>query len=378
MHIPRNRKRINRIARSVVVLGLAGLMCLGGALLALWVSSGDAAPNLDPVQRLALAAYLTFRDADLARPAGSDPAPVNFTVERGETAAAVAQRLAAQKLVFDGYLLGYYMHYKGLDQKIEAGDFVLRQTMTLKEVAHALTDATARQVSIRISEGWRLGQIVEALSANRALAVSEQDFTAMAGPGGQPPTGYDFLTGRPAGASLEGYLFPDTYLVSPGATAADVIDKMLANFQAHLPPDYEAAIARQHLDLYQAITIASLIEREAVVDDERPLIAAVILNRLAAGQPLEIDATVQYVVGTPGNWWPRLTGLDFRSIDNPYNTYVVKGLPSGPIANPGLSSLLAVAHPAATTYLYYRALCDGSGRHVFANTYQEHLANACP
>ena len=378
MRIRQNRKRINQIARLAVLLGLVGLMCLGGALAVLWVSSGDAAPGLDPFQRLALAGYLTIRDADLARTAGSDPAPVTFTVEPGETAGAVAERLAAQKLVFDSSLLGYYMHYKGLDQKIEAGDFVLRQTMTLKEVALALTDATARQVSIRIFEGWRLGQIVEALSANPGLAVSEQDFMAIAGPGGRPPEGYDFLAGRPAGASLEGFLFPDTYLVSPGATAGDVVGKMLANFGAHLPPDYQAAIARQHLDLYQAVTIASLIEREAVVDDERPLIAAVILNRLAMGQPLEIDATVQYVVGTAGNWWPPLSGLDFRSIDNPYNTYVVKGLPSGPIANPGLSSLLAVAHPAASSYLYYRALCDGSGRHVFANTYQEHLTNACP
>ncbi len=378
MHTRRNRKRINRLARLVVLLGFVGLTCLVGALAALWVSSGDAAPSLDPAQRLALAAYLTVRDADLARTAGSDPTPVNFTVAPGETAAAVAQRLAAQKLVFDSSLLGYYMHYRGLDQKIEAGDFVLRQTMTLKEVAHALTDATARQVSIRISEGWRLGQIVQMLSANPDLSVSEQAFMAIAGPGGQPPAGYGFLTGRPAGASLEGYLFPDTYMVSPRATAADVINKVLANFEAHLPPDYQAAIAQEHLDLYQAVTIASLIEREAVVDDERPQIAAVILNRLAAGQPLEIDATVQYVVGTPDNWWPHLTGLDFRSIDNPYNTYVVKGLPAGPIANPGLSSLLAVAHPAASTYLYYRALCDGSGRHVFANTYQEHLANACP
>jgi len=378
MLIRRNRSQINRLARLVVLTSAVGLVCLAGALAALWATSTDAAPGLDPVQRLALAAYLTARDADLARPAGGDPAPVSFTVESGETATAVARRLEAKKLVFDGSLLGYYLHYTGLDQKIEAGDFVLRQTMTVKEVALALTDATARQVSIRIFEGWRLGQIAESLSGNPALAVSEQAFMALAGPGGQAPPGYGFLGGRPAGASLEGYLFPDTYLVSPGATAADVVNKMLTNFQAHLPADYPAAAAQQHLDLYQAVIIASLIEREAVVDDERPLIAAVILNRLAAGQPLEIDATVQYAVGTPGNWWPPLAGLDFRSIQNPYNTYVVTGLPAGPIANPGLSSLLAVAHPAQSTYLYYRALCDGSGRHAFANTYQEHLANACP
>jgi UPF0755 protein len=361
----------------VVLGGLAGLLCLGAAIGALWLSSSDAAPGLDPVQRLALAAYLTARDADLARTAGNDPAPVDFTVESGESAQGVARRLAAQNLVFDDVLLAYYLRYTGMDQKIEAGDFVLRQTMTLKEVAQTLTDARARQIPIRIFEGWRMGQVVAALSSNPALEFSEPAFLALAGPGGNPPEGYRFLALRPAGASLEGFLYPDTYLVSPGATAGEVLNKLLANFQAHLPPDYESALAAERLDLFQAVTIASLIEREAVVDDERAEIAAVILNRLAIGQPLEIDATVQYVLGTPGNWWPPVSGMDFRSIQNPYNTYYVAGLPPGPIANPRLSSLLAVAHPAQSNYLYYRALCDGSGRHAFATTYEEHLANAC-
>ena len=96
------------------------------------------------------------------------------------------------------------------------------------------------------------------------------------------------------------------------------------------------------------------------------------------GQPLEIDATVQYAIGTADNWWPPVANLDFHTIASPYNTYYAAGLPAGPIANPGLNSLLAAANPAQTTYLYYRARCDGSGRHLFAATYEEHLANACP
>jgi UPF0755 protein len=182
----------------------------------------------------------------------------------------------------------------------------------------------------------------------------------------------------PPGASLEGFLFPDTYFFRPGATASDAINRMLANFDAKLPADYRASAAAHGLNVYQAITVASLVEREAVVDDERPLIASVIFNRLVVGQPLEIDATVQYAIGAPENWWPPLSGLDFRAIASPYNTYYAAGLPAGPIANPGLNSILAVAHPADTPYLYYRALCDGSGRHAFATTYEEHLANECP
>ena len=129
--------------------------------------------------------------------------------------------------------------------------------------------------------------------------------------------------------------------------------------------------------MYEAVTIASLIEREAVKDEERPLIASVIFNRLAAGQALEIDATVQFGIGQPGNWWPPLAGLDLRSQPGPYNTYVVGGLPAGPISNVRKSSLEAVAYPAQTPYLYYQARCDGSGFHNFATTYEEHVANSC-
>ncbi len=152
---------------------------------------------------------------------------------------------------------------------------------------------------------------------------------------------------------------------------------MVTNFKARLPKDYGATVAGRGLTVYQAITLASLIERETAVSEERPLIASVMLNRLAAGKLLEIDATVQYVLGTPENWWPGVSGVNLRAIDSPYNTYVVKGLPPGPIANPSLDAILAVAKAADTPYLYYRARCDGSGHHIFSATFEEHLAAAC-
>jgi UPF0755 protein len=378
MRIRQNRQRVDRITRGVVVaLPLCALALLGLVIGLSLSRAPDGAADLNPAERVLLAAYLAWRSPDLNQPAGADATPVTFTVAPGATASGVAKQLAEQHLVVDAELLNYYLRYKGLDQHIEAGDFALRQTMTLTEVAQALTNASARQVSVRMFEGWRLEQTAAALAANPALKITEADFMAQAGPG-HAHSPYAFLSALPPNASLEGFLYPDTYLVSPSASAADVIDKMLANFQAHLPGDYLAALAPRHLTLYQAVTVASLIEREAVVDDERPMIAAVILNRLAIGQPLEIDATVQYAVGAHEAWWPPVAGLDFRTIVSPYNTYYVKGLPAGPIAGPRLSSLLAVAHPAQSTYLYYRAKCDGSGRHAFATTYQEHLANACP
>jgi UPF0755 protein len=250
--------------------------------------------------------------------------------------------------------------------------------MTVPQVALALTDANAREVLVRVIEGWRLEQIADTLATYRGLSDVTADYLRLAGPNTARVPTYDFLAELPPGASLEGYLFPDTYLLQPDASAAEIIDKQLANFANRLPANYRADVAALGLTLHQAITLASLIEREAVVDDERALIASVILNRLAAGQRLEIDATTQYALGQAGDWWPRLGGLDLRAIDNPYNTYAYAGLPPGPIANPSLDSIAAVAQPTTSDYLYYRALCDGSGRHAFAVTYEEHLANACP
>jgi UPF0755 protein len=383
MRIREKRRRVDLAARFIALTLFAGGLCAGSLAVYLRLTTaardlGPAARDLNPVERFLLTTYLAARAADLAAPAGSDPTPMAFSVQPGEAAAAIAERLAAQNLVRDARLIHYYLRYTGLDNHIEAGDFVLRQTMTVTEIASALTNARDREVVVRLFEGWRLEQMAHAVSQNPSLSVSEADFIALAGPNGARPGTLSLLGDIPPGASLEGFLFPDTYLFQPGTTALDVIQQMLTTFDEKLPPDYGASVAARGLTLYQAVTIASLIEREAAVDDERPVIASVILNRLVIGQPLEIDATVQYALGAPENWWPPVAGLDFRSIQSPYNTYYVSGLPAGPIANPGLASLLAVAHPADTRYLYYRAMCDGSGRHAFATTYEEHLGNACP
>ena len=382
MRIRENRKRANLLGRffvfvlaigAFVALGIVVLLRLGTAARDL----GPAANDLNPLEGFLLATYLSAHAADLTAPAGPDPAPVIVAVQPGASADDVSRQLAALGLVADARLLNFYLRYTGLDNHIEAGEFALDQTMTVKQIAAALTDARERQVVVRLIEGWRLEQMAEALSANPNLAVSRDEFLALAGPEAAH-TGHTFSGDLPSGASLEGFLFPDTYLFRPGAADSDVIQTLLNNFEAHLPANYRDQATAHGLNLYQAVTLASLIEREAVVDDERPLIASVIYNRLIIGQPLEIDASVQYAIATPADWWPGVAGLDFRAIASPYNTYYVAGLPAGPIANPGLASLLAAVNPAETDYLYYRAQCDGSGRHNFAATYEEHLANDCP
>ncbi|OUC09003.1 hypothetical protein RY27_05590, partial [Litorilinea aerophila] len=191
-----------------------------------------------------------------------------------------------------------------------------------------------------------------------------------------------FLQGRPAGASLEGYLFPNTYEIpAVDGRAEDLLIRQLDTFAAQVVPAYEEAVAAGATDLalYEVLTLASIVEREAVVPAERPAIAGVYLNRLAAGMKLEADPTVQYAMGyqpETGQWWKTPVFLEeYAGVDSPYNTYLYEGLPPGPIASPGLDSVRAVLYPEAHDYLYFVALPDGSGRHVFANTFEEHAEN---
>jgi UPF0755 protein len=383
MRIRQKRRRADALAVFVLAVLVVGCLVIAGAYAAARLDQaaaalGRPAGDLGPVERAFLTVYLTIRAEDLIASGGTDNTPRQFAVAAGDSAEAVAQRLAAAGLVQDAQLLEYYLRYAGLDQHIEAGDFILRQTMTVPQVAQALTNATAREVAVRVAEGWRREQIAFQLAAEPNLSFSADEWLRLTGPGAPAIGTYAVYGEVPPGATLEGFLLPDTYLLRPGARALDLLTKVLAAADAILTPDYRAAVAARGLTVYQAVIIASLIEREAAVDEERPLIASVILNRLAVGQALEIDATVQYALGTPDNWWPSVTGLDFRSIANAYNTYYVAGLPAGPIANPSRKSLQAVADAAQTDYFYYRALCDGSRRHAFARTYEEHLANACP
>ncbi len=157
--------------------------------------------------------------------------------------------------------------------------------------------------------------------------------------------------------------------------------EFLGNFSLHLTIELRDGFARQGLDVYQAVTLASIVQREAVVEEERAQIASVFLNRLEESMKLDSDPTVQYALGfdsLQGTWWTNPLSMPDLQFDSPYNTYLYAGLPPAPIANPSLSALRAVAFPAETPYFYFRARCDGSGLHDFSVTFEEHLQNGCP
>ena len=312
---------------------------------------------------------------------------MRFVVEPGTPARTIGKNLVDDGLIADDLLFEAYVRVNGLAAQLEAGTFILSPSMTLVEIVEMLQHAQAASVTITLPEGWRLEQVAEYLGEAAIFAdpggADAYRIRALNGDlSGLDTARYPFLQMRPAGASLEGYLFPDTYeLPAENAQPVDVLSRQLDNFAARVVPAYDDAVAAgtTTLDLYTVLIIASIVEREAVVPEERPDIAAVYLNRLAAGMRLEADPTVQYAMGyqpATGQWWKTPVFLEeYSSVISPYNTYLNDGLPPGPIASPGLSSIQAVLAPADNDYLYFVATPDGSGRHVFATTFEEHEAN---
>ena len=335
-----------------------------------------------------LSAYLMTNEDELNQPTSIDNRPVRFVVEPGTPARTIGQQLVEQGLITDDLLFEAYVRVNGLAAGLEAGTFILAPSMTIPEIVEILQQAEASSVTVTIPEGWRLEQVADYLGEAEIFMEGEaavEAYRTQALTGnltGVDASRYPFLQERPAGTSLEGYLFPDTYEV-PNAAAIplDVLTRQLDTFAARVVPAYEAAVlsGTTTMDLYTVLTVASIVEREAVVPEERPDIAGVYLNRLEAGIRLEADPTVQYAMGyqaETGQWWKTPVFLEeYSSVDSPYNTYLHDGLPPGPIASPGLSSIQAVLNPADHDYLYFVATADGTGRHVFASTFEEHMAN---
>lgn len=355
-------------------------------LLALLLSACGSAGGL------ALNNYLREHEQELTLPASMDTAPVRFVVEPGTPARVIGQNLLNVGLIRDDLLFEAYVRVNGLAGGLKAGTFVLSPNLTLVEIVDRLRSSRATGVLVTVPEGWRLEQTADMLQAKNVFSDTVEGVSAererykqiaLSGDLTQlDASRYPFLQNRPAGAGLEGYLFPDTYeLPAEGAQATDLLARQLDNFATQVVTLYEQAQAsgQVNLTLHEVLTLASIVEREAVVPAERPTIAGVYLNRLAMGMKLDADPTVQYAMGyqpDSGQWWKTPVTLDeYSGVDSPYNTYIHVGLPPGPIAAPGLSSIKAVLQPEQHDFLYFVALPDGNGQHVFATNFEEHSAN---
>lgn len=282
----------------------------------------------------------------------SDTSTKIFVVNQGEGVRSIATRLKAEGLIRDP--IGFFLQVKllGIDENIQAGDFRLSPSMKATEVAQELTHGSL-DVWVTILEGWRNEEV--ALKLAQDLSIPEQEFLALA---------------------QEGYMFPDTYLIPREASASAVVNIFEENFNNRVTGDMVQAINEQGLTFEEGIVLASLVEREGRTADDRPIIAGILLNRLREGMPLQVDATLQYVLGYQSGektWWKKSIYNDDKTINSPYNTYQISGLPPAPICNPGLAAINAVAYPTETDYFYY--IHDPQGMAHYAMTLDEHNEN---
>lgn len=369
--------------RSALLLVVLTACLVAGLLFCFqWLGNavGGNGRSLQP-RDLYLQTYLAANADALELPAGNGFTPAPFTITAGESADAIAANLAAAGLLNNTELFLNYIRYYGLDAQLEAGDYIVDPQQTIPQMATALTTAVVREETVRFVEGWRLEQMADYLADNPTASIDASQFLAIAQrQAAFDLTPYTFLADLPATATLEGFLFPDTYRVPPDADAVYLLDLMLRTFDRRVTAEMRQGYQNQGLTIHQAVTLAAIVEREAVVATERPIIAGVFYNRLGQGMRLEADPTVQYPLGyqpETDSWWKSPLWLVDLELDSPYNTYRYPGLPPGPIANPSLSSLEAVAFPATTEFIFFVADCEAAvpGGHAFSITYEEHLAN---
>jgi UPF0755 protein len=324
---------------------------------------GPASPNLNPLKLYSQSLVLLLSDEQLITPSSLPAADLIFQIEAGDSLEEILTGLKNLNLVRHPAAFRAYLIYTGIDTRIQPGKYLFSSSMTELELADSLGDPAPAQTTISILAGWRKEEIAETL-AGLGLDLSRDAFLEIV-----------------EDQKKEGYLFPGSYQVERNISAEILVDTFYQRFLSQITSDLEEEINARGLTIQQAVILASIIEREAVLEEEMPQIASVFLNRLDIDLNLAADPTVQYAIGyneLQQTWWTNPLSLDDLKINSPYNTYKYTGLPPGPICNPGLPALLAVAYPANTSYLYFRAACDGSGQHLFAETFDEHLGNACP
>lgn len=338
----RRRRKSTRVGVAFALVGIVLVLFAAGAAGAWW--------------------YLFLRP-DVA---GVSPGqPVQVEIPAGAAASVIADRLSAAGVVANANMFRRDIRRAGADGQLRAGVYDLQTGMSSADViAQLRAGPPIAYATVTIPEGWVVGQIAERVERDTGIPADE--FEALAS-GGYDEFPREYLEDVPEG-SLEGYLFPKTYRVEEGSSARDVIEMMLDQFETELAEVDVGAAEERGFTLHELVTMASIIERETRVADERPTVSSVIHNRLDRGMRLEIDATIEFLL--PGTRF-RLTYDDLQ-IDSPYNTYRNAGLPPGPICSPGLASLKAAASPADTNYVFY-VLTDPDGSHTFTETYEEFL-----
>ncbi len=323
-----------------------------------------------PAAVFATGGWWFFSELRAVDPGSKDKQVV--TIPTGSGVRAISRLLEDQQLIRHRLAFELAVGLAGLSKNLQAGTFELSPSMSATEIGRAIARGRAvKELSLTLVEGWTSSQIGEYL-AKQGIGTREEFISHASVQDSRtilPNERFDFLVGRPPGATLEGYLFPDTYRVFPDVSQPEVINKMLSNFGAKLSPELRSDVVRAGRSLHDVVTLASIVEREVRSEQDRRMAADIFWRRLSAGIPLQSDATVNFVTGKSA-LQPSSADLE---VDSPYNTYKYRGLPPGPIGNPGLNSIKAAVSPEPNPYFFF--LTDPAGAVHYAQTFEEHLTN---
>lgn len=301
---------------------------------------------------------------------GSRASERAFRVNQGENILAIGDKLQQQGLIQWKWYFVYYAWKEDLRQTMQAGDYVLKGSMTIPEIARIISqgDILSTSVTVTFPEGWDMRKMADRLNAN---GLPGDEFLALARkPLPEWREQYVFLKGLPDDTALEGFLFPDTYTFAEDVSAQDIVARMLRNFNEKAPANFALEASRQGRTLFEVVTMASIVENEVRSTTDRKQVADLFWRRMDIGQPLQSDATVKYILGKN----KIQHSFEETRVESPYNTYVNKGLPPGPISNPGLDSLSATLFPTANPYYYFLNNPE-TGETVFSVTFDEHKIN---
>lgn len=299
----------------------------------------------------------------------NEPKEITIDIPAGSSTKRIGNILEENNLIKSKLVFEKVVKDNNLDGQLKAGTYVLSTAMDLKEIVDKLKTGSkgGNTVTFTIPEGYEIKDIADKLYDLEL--INKEVFLELTSNVKNFSDKYSFLKELSEDQSLEGFLFPDTYEVYEDTSEEEIINRMLSRFEKFYESELKEEIKKTDLDLNEITTLASIIEREARVDKERPIISGVYYNRLEKDMLLQADATVQYALGKRKE---RLLYKDLE-IESPYNTYIHKGLPPAPIASPGEKSLIAAVKPSNVDYLYYVLKKDGSGEHIFSKTYEEHL-----
>lgn len=305
---------------------------------------------------------------------GVNEEEIDFVIEKGQNVETISDNLFKADLIDSTLFFETYIWETGNGIKLQAGKYILDKKMSIKEIVDKLIsgDVARDEKTIKILEGWTIDDIENYLVENEITKPGE--FSGLAkvyiGDWSMSFAKPDILDDAPSRVDLEGYLFPDTYRIFSSATAEDIVEKLLGHMELKLDDELRVEIKKQGRSIHEVLTLASIIEKEVVSEEDMAIVSGLLQKRMEIGMKLEVDSSVNYATGKSD---PSASYVDLQ-IDSPYNTYKYFGLPPGPISNPGFRAIKAAVYPEESPYLFYLNRQD-TGETIFSQDYNEHIRN---